>query len=63
LEKLARRFGVGYDEAVKEIDNRRLVLKWMTENSISDYKDVAKVIRSYYLNPAEFLEWITVGKG
>lgn len=62
LEKMAERFGVGYDEAVKEIDKRRLVLEWMAENSISDYKDVAKVIRSYYLNPTELLEWIKVGK-
>jgi len=61
LEKIMRRHGISYEEAARELNNRRLVLEWMMRENIRDYKDVVEVIRSYYLNPTELLNKIKAG--
>jgi len=61
LEKIMRRHGISYEEAARELNNRRLVLEWMIKKDIRDYKDVVEVIRSYYLNPTQLLEKIKAG--
>jgi len=61
LEKIMRRHGISYEEAARELNNRRLVLEWMIKKDIRDYKDVVEVIRSYYLNPTMLLDKIKAG--
>jgi len=59
LKKIARKSGVT-DEVVKEeLFRRKLVLEWMLEQGIMDYKDVAKVISAYYSNPERIMDLVT----
>ena len=58
LEKLVKRHGLVFDAAVKEIENRKLLIQWMAKNQVRDYKDVVETIRFYYLDPATVLEKI-----
>jgi len=58
LERMAEKFGVQYKQIMEEIEKRRIVLDWMRLNSIRSYKEVANVIRSYYLDPDGLLKQI-----
>lgn len=58
LEKMSEKIGVSLDDIKKEIENRERVLRWMIENNIRFYKDVADVIASYYKDPQSVLEKI-----
>jgi flagellar protein FlaI len=40
----------------KELDNRKLVLKWMTQKEIRDYKDVGRIVSNYIKNSDELLK-------
>lgn len=58
LEELSEKIGISLDDIKKEIKNREKVLKWMVENNIRFYKDVADVIASYYKDPETVLKKI-----
>jgi flagellar protein FlaI len=59
LEKIRKRYGLSEKEIKEEIKRRMLVLQWLFEKNITDYKDVAKVIESYYRNPAQVIDVIS----
>ncbi len=61
LEKLAKRHGVTFDAAMKELESRKKLIEWMAKNQVRDYKDVVEIIRSYYLDMAGVLEKIRKG--
>ncbi|MBU5687787.1 MAG: type II/IV secretion system ATPase subunit, partial [Candidatus Aenigmarchaeota archaeon] len=48
LEKIRKRYGFTQKQIVDEIKRRMLVLSWMLEKHITDYKDVAQIIQAYY---------------
>jgi len=46
------------ERLLKELENRKKVLKWMLENDIKDYKDVGKLVSQYCKYPDTILKKI-----
>jgi len=59
LEKIRKRYGLSEKQIKEEIKRRMLVLKWLYEKNITDYRDVAKVIEAYYRNPTQVIDMIS----
>lgn len=60
LKKIAQRAGVTEDTIVEELLRRKSVLEWMTEQRIFDYREVARIISTYYTDPEKV---VTLVKG
>ncbi|MBN2202927.1 MAG: type II/IV secretion system ATPase subunit [Candidatus Aenigmarchaeota archaeon] len=58
LEKISMQFGIKQSAIDKQIENRTRVMKWMVDNKISDYIDVAKIIKLYYTREQDLLDEI-----
>ncbi|RLE96207.1 MAG: hypothetical protein DRJ57_05875 [Thermoprotei archaeon] len=56
LERVSERLGRSVGELEEEIERRMLVLRWMVEKGIRDFRDVARHITQYYVRPRELLE-------
>jgi flagellar protein FlaI len=56
LDAITERRGLTWDELMEQIKQRENVLKWMRQNNIRSYKDVAGVITEYNAKPEEFYE-------
>jgi len=52
IEKIKSRRGISQDVVETELTRRRTVIEWMVKNRIRQYRDVARVIRDYYNDPA-----------
>ena len=61
LERHMKKFGLEWKEIEKELKRRAAVLKWMVENNIRKYTEVAKVIREYYADPERVYRKARVG--
>ena len=61
LERHMKRLGLGWKEIEKELKRRTAVLRWMAENNIRKYTEVAKVIREYYADPERVYRKARVG--
>ena len=59
LQKIAGDTGMTMEEIVEEVRKRVLVLQWMIEEGICDYRSVSSVIRAYYQNPSHILQKVT----
>ncbi len=59
LERIRKRYGFSQKQIVDEIKRRMLILNWMMEKNINDYKDVAKIIEAYYRNPSYVIDAIS----
>lgn len=55
LKKISDMFGISKDDLMKELKRRTIVLEWMKEKNIIDYKDVHKVFSIYYSSPTRLL--------
>ncbi len=62
LTNIAERLGVTTEDLIEEMNKRRDVLKWMREQKIRSYKDVAGTIAEYYARPKAFYDKILTGK-
>ena len=51
LKKITERTGLKEKEIKDEVQRRMLVLKWMKENNILDFRDVNRIINMYYNYP------------
>ncbi|ALL01212.1 Type II/IV secretion system protein [Pyrodictium delaneyi] len=51
LNLIAELRGWSMDEILEEIDRRAVVMKWMAARNMRSYREVARVIREYYLEP------------
>ncbi|MBI4182036.1 MAG: type II/IV secretion system ATPase subunit [Candidatus Aenigmarchaeota archaeon] len=51
LRKIANRLGLTEDTVKEEIVRRKRVLEWMLRQGIYDYREVARVISTYYSDP------------
>jgi flagellar protein FlaI len=51
LKKFATAKGMSEKEIVEELQRRMLVLSWMLEQNVLDYRDVFKIITTYYAQP------------
>ena len=54
MTNFAERLGVTREELIKELNRRRDVLRWMRQQKIRSYKEVASIIAEYYARPKEF---------
>ncbi|MEM0473627.1 MAG: secretion system protein E, partial [Candidatus Aenigmatarchaeota archaeon] len=59
LEKIKKRYGFSEKQIIDELKRRMVILNWMKENNITDYKDVAKVIEAYYRYPVQVIDAIS----
>ncbi|MGI0004321.1 MAG: type II/IV secretion system ATPase subunit, partial [Candidatus Nitrosotenuis sp.] len=58
LQKIAQQTGTSMSEVVSEHERRKKVLKWLTDNGIRSYKQVAEVIGKYYRDPDSLMQKI-----
>ena len=58
LTSVAVRQGVTEDTLKNELMRRKKVLEWLYEQGIFDYRDVARVISTYYTNPDKVMDAI-----
>lgn len=62
LEDIMYSRGWSRERLNKELENRKIVLQYMVDNDIHDYRDVSLIIRTYASDPATVLNSITEGK-
>lgn len=58
LTNISERLGKTKAELLQELNKRSEVLRWMREQKIRSYKEVAAIIAEYYARPKEFYEKI-----
>ncbi len=56
LEGIIEEKGINEESIWAEIQRRASILEWMQKNNIRYYKDVGKIIHTYYTNPEEVLK-------
>jgi len=62
MKKISDRLGLTEESIQAEIFRRKKVLDWMLEKDIFDYRDVAKVISTYYSNPERVMDAVEAGE-
>ena len=60
---IAERLGITREELISEMHRRSDVLRWMREQKIRSYKEVAQIIAEYYARPKEFYKKLTEDEG
>jgi flagellar protein FlaI len=58
LTNISERLGITREELISEMKRRSDVLRWMREQKIRSYKEVAAIIAEYYARPKEFYKKI-----
>jgi flagellar protein FlaI len=58
LKRIAFDRGMQYESMVKEVNNRVKILEWMKKFSITDYREVCKLVNVYYKEPSIIMEWV-----
>jgi flagellar protein FlaI len=58
LKKIAERTGMKDKEIEDELERRMMVLSWMKENNILDFRNVNKVINMYYNYPQRTISMV-----
>ena len=58
LKDLSKRSGMTDEEIVEELFRRKAILEWMVKKGMTDYREVGKIIRSYYLQPTRTMDLI-----
>ena len=56
LQRISRDTGITMAEVLEEFKKRTLVLQWMVEEGIHDYRSVSSVVNQYYQNPSQVLQ-------
>jgi len=62
LASTCERLGLNKKDLLQEISRRKDVLRWMREQNIRSYKDVATIIAEYYSRPKQTYEKILAGQ-
>ncbi len=62
LNEIIEEKGIPEESVWEEIRRRQLVLEWMKKENIRYYKDVGRIIATYYKNPEEILRRIRGGE-
>jgi flagellar protein FlaI len=55
LKKIAGQYGIPESSLQKELTQRAKVLDWFTQANLTDYRDIARVIKLYYTKPDDVL--------
>jgi flagellar protein FlaI len=58
LSSITRKLGITEDKLKEEMARRKKVLEWMLEQGIFDYREVAKIISTYYTNPERIMDLV-----
>ncbi len=58
LNKIREKMGLNVDQLKAELSIRAKLLEWLAKNDITNYKEVAKYIQMYYVNPKRVLEMV-----
>lgn len=58
LKKIADFTGISKKDIQNELQRRMIILEWMRENQILNYRDVHKIFSYYYANPERLLSTI-----
>ncbi len=58
LRRLARDKGLTIDEVLKEIDRRVVILTWLREKGVRNYKEIGSIFEQYNNNPRGIYEKI-----
>ncbi|RLJ09179.1 MAG: hypothetical protein DRP15_04155, partial [Candidatus Aenigmatarchaeota archaeon] len=58
LQRIAKRMGITEISVQEEVMRRKIVLEWMLEQNIFDYKEVTKIISTYYSNPEKIMDLV-----
>jgi flagellar protein FlaI len=61
LKSLARRMGISEETIKDELMRRKMVIEWMLEQEIYDYREVAKIVSEYYSNPDRVMDMVEAG--
>lgn len=55
LGSIAAEHGISLEYMEKELEKREKVIDWMYRSGITHFKDVAKILKSYYYSPDELM--------
>jgi flagellar protein FlaI len=58
LKSVAKRMGITEDAIKNELIRRKTVIEWMLEQEIYDYREVAKIVSSYYSDPERVMDMV-----
>ncbi len=50
IRSICLKYGITYENALKEIEDRKRVIDWLVQNNKKEYKEVAEIIKMYYLS-------------
>ena len=56
LRSIAEQIGTDYSWVVDEVERRATVLRWLSAEGITDYREVAKIVNEYYAGPQKVYE-------
>jgi flagellar protein FlaI len=59
LKTIADRQGLTEENVKEELARRKKILEWMLKKGVYDYKDVARIISTYYSDPGRLLDVVT----
>jgi len=60
LQRIAEQTGQTFEEVLNEYEKRIIIIRYMQERDIRDFKDVAEIIGRYYREPKILMEKIEV---
>jgi len=56
LKKISRRLGISEGSIQEELARRKKILEWMLDRKVFDYREVARVISTYYSDPERVMD-------
>ncbi|MDD5417938.1 MAG: type II/IV secretion system ATPase subunit [Candidatus Nanoarchaeia archaeon] len=61
LDKIRERMGYSIDDLKQDLANRIKVLEWLQKNNVTNYKEVAVYLKTYYSNPQYITKLVLQG--
>jgi archaeal flagellar protein FlaI len=58
LNRVANSKHIPIEQVVEDLEKREIILKWMVQNKVNTYAQVADLIRKYYMNPREIFNQV-----
>jgi flagellar protein FlaI len=58
LKSIAKRMGVTEKAIKDELMRRKIVLEWMLQQEIYDYREFARIVSEYYSNPEKVIDLV-----
>ena len=59
FQKIADNTGLSVEDIIEEFNRRVLIIQWMVDENIHDYKKVGSIVSAYYKNPEAMIRNIT----